>query len=124
MSSVDVDHAELREELPNQGYDLVRHVGTSRSPYEQGRLLKPDLTRVLERKVAKVVEGPTQDAERDAKLASTVARATAEIGEEELSYGERLPARCQQSRFQDATAGDTLLHLHSPREFCQPQPES
>lgn len=99
MSSIDVDHAELGKKLPNQRHDLVRHVGTSRPPYEQGRLLKTNLARVLERKIAKVVDGPAEDAERDAKLARAVTRAPAEIGEEELPYGERLPVRCRQSTF-------------------------
>lgn len=84
MTSVDVDEREAREELADQGYDLVGDVLAPGAAHEQRGLLEPPLRGVLEGEVAEVVEGLAEHAERDAELLRRAAGRPVQVAQQEL----------------------------------------
>lgn len=98
VSSFNVHELEAREELPDQGQDLIRHVLALCAPHEQRRLHKPRLARVPEGEVPHIVERAAQDVEGHAELlplGRVTAHRAVEVPEEELPYGQRLLVLCE-----------------------------
>ena len=82
---LDVDQPEAREELPDDGDDLVGHVRAPRAPDEQRRLHEADRAGVLVGEVAHVVERLGERRERHAELPRVGAFGLVEVLEEELA---------------------------------------
>ncbi len=85
VTSLNVNETEIREELPDQGQDLVWHIATLSPPHEQRRLLEPGNRRILEWKVPEVVQGLAQDRQGNPKLLCSGPLWAMEVSEEELA---------------------------------------
>lgn len=72
MAGVNVNELEAREELPDEGDGLVRHISALCAADEQGGLDEAGLARVLEGEVAQVVECLGQRAQRHTELLESI----------------------------------------------------